>query len=103
ADPIADGTILLKWKGTLSHGQDFDIERAIDDGPFVFIKNVRAKSYHDMAVPMNTNAIKYRIYGVRATKRSVTSATANVLFGTLPPALQAAFRSGGSGGIAEAA
>ena len=100
ADPIADGTIMLKWKGTLSQGQSFDIERSIDGEPFTFIKNRPAKSFHDMAVPMNTNMIRYRVYGTRDSVRSVASATADVLFGNLPPALQAAFR---SGPIAEAA
>ncbi len=94
ADPNPDGTITLKWKGTVAQGQSFDIERSVDGGAWVFVKNTRKKNWKDTAVPTNVSGITYRIYGTRNDVRSDKSATAQVLFGTLPPELQAAFRSG---------
>src|SRR5690606_33509652 len=70
ADPNADGTITLTWKGTLSQNQSFDIERSIDGGTFTFVKNVRGKRWLDDRVPMNSVSITYRAYGVREAKRS---------------------------------
>jgi hypothetical protein len=93
ADPRADGMINLKWKGTVAQNASFDIERCVDSGPYVLLDNVRTKSFLDKAVPMNTNMIVYRIYGKRDGVRS-TPETATVLFGNLPAAIQAAFRSG---------
>lgn len=100
ADPRADGTIQLRWKGTIAQNASFDIERSVDGGAYTLLKNTRSKKYLDTAVPMNSSIISYRIYGVRDDLRS-TSISSNVLFGTLPPALQAAFRTGGP--VSEAA
>lgn len=100
ADPRADGTIELTWRGTVAQNASFDIERSIDGGPYAFIKNTRTKSWIDEAVPMNIALITYRIYGVRDGARSKVEST-TVQFGTLPPALQAAFRT--EGNISEAA
>lgn len=94
ADPHPNGTIELKWKGTVAQNASFDIERSVDGGSYVFIRNTRDKAWIDEAVPMNSAFITYRIYGVRDGKRSV-SVSATVQFGTLPAALQAAFRSTG--------
>lgn len=94
ADPNADGTITLRWKGTIARGQTFDIERSIDGGPAAFIKNMRGKKYIDTAVPTGAVSITYRAWGVRNNVRSETSASTQVLFGTLPPALQAVFKTG---------
>lgn len=100
ADPNADGTITLRWRGSVSQNGSFDIERSIDGGPYIFVKNARAKTWMDHAVPMNTNMIVYRGYGVRDAVRSGTSASTTVIFGNLPAALAAAFR---TGPVAEAA
>lgn len=94
ADPRADGTILLKWRGTVAQNASFDILRSIDGGPYTDIKNTRDKSYLDSAVPSGVAMISYRVYGKRDNVRS-TPASTNVLFGTLSPTLQAAFGTGG--------
>lgn len=94
ADPNPDGTITLKWKGTVAQNQSFDIERSVDGGAWIFIKNTRKKSWKDVAVPTNISGITYRIYGTRDDVRSDKPTITQVLFGTLPPELQAAFRSG---------
>lgn len=60
------------------------------------------KTWTDDAVPMNTNVIQYRVFRQRGLAKSTTAPTAVVNFGTLPPALAAAFRSQ-SGGRARAA
>lgn len=101
ADPAANGTIDLKWKGSAAQNGSFDIERSIDGGPYVLLTNKRTKKWTDVAVPMNTNMIVYRIFGVRDDVRSSPGTTAQVLFGTLPAAIQAAFRTGGA--VTEAA
>ena len=100
ADPNATGTITLKIKGSVAQNGSFRIERSIDGGPYVLLDPTRAKTWTDEAVPMNSNVISYRVYGVRDDTRSQTATTATVNFGNLPPALQAAFR---SGPVAEAA
>lgn len=94
ADPLSNGTIELFWKGSIAQGQDYRVERSVDGGEWTLRENVRAKKWTDMAVPMNSNVIQYRVFGVRDEKRSQTAATATVNFGNLPPALQAAFRTG---------
>lgn len=92
ADPNADGTITLKWKGTVSGNQWFVIERSIDMGAWTFIKSIREKRWLDTAVPMNVSNITYRVFGLRGSELSVSPPTAAVNFGTLPAALAAAFR-----------
>jgi hypothetical protein len=96
ADPKADGTITLKWTGSVAQNGSFDIERSIDGGAFVLLTNKRTKTWTDVAVPMNTNVIVYRIYGVRDDTRSSPGTTAQVLFGNLPAELRAAFRAPGT-------
>ena len=92
ADPNADGTITLRWKGLISQNGSFDIERSIDGGAWTFVTNVRAKTWKDEAVPMNTNMIAYRGWGRRDDVRSATAAQTMVNFGNLPTTLLAAFR-----------
>ncbi len=92
ADPNADGTITLKWKGTVSGNQSFVIERSVDMGPWIMVEGLRKKAWLDTKVPMNVNLIRYRIFGVRGNQYSVNPALTNVNFGTLPPELAAAFR-----------
>lgn len=94
ADPNANGTITLRMKGSVAQNGSFDIERSIDGGPYTLLKNTREKTYVDNAVPTNSTIIAYQCYGVRDSKRSADSASTTVLFGNLPAALQAAFRSG---------
>lgn len=100
ADPNATGTITLKIKGSVAQNASFHIERSIDGGPYLLVGPTRLKTWTDEAVPMNSNTIQYRVFGVRDDTRSQTATTATVNFGNLPPALQAAFR---SGPVAEAA
>jgi hypothetical protein len=92
ADPHANGTITLKWKGTIQGNQWFAIDRKVDAAPWVRLDSVRAKTFTDLAVPMNTNMIQYRVAGQRGTVISNPPAEALVLFGNLPAEIQAAFR-----------
>ena len=92
ADPHADGTISLRWKGTVSGGQSFVIERSIDMGAWGIVRSVREKSWLDNAVPMNTNNIRYRVYGMRGDTLSVNPPITSVNFGNLPAAIAAAFK-----------
>lgn len=93
ADPNADGTVRLTWKGTLSRNQSFDVERSIDGGAYTLLKNVRGKNYRDAAVPSCAGRITYRLYGVRNNVRSSDVKTTQVLFGNVPAvAMQAALR-----------
>ncbi len=93
ADPNATGTITLKIKGSVAKNASFHIERSVDNGPWVLVNPTRSKTWTDEAVPMNTNTITYRVFGVRDNKRSDNATSATVNFGNLPAALQAAFRS----------
>lgn len=102
ADPNAVGTITLKIKGSIAQNGSFHIERSVDGGPWVLVNPTRLKTWTDEAVPMNVATIAYRVFGVRDDKRSQTATSASVNFGTLPPALQAAFRSA-AGPTAQAA
>jgi hypothetical protein len=91
AEPSADGTITVRWRGTVSRNQSFEIERSVDGGPRILIKSTRRKRYLDEAVPMNVAGIVYWVYGVRNEERSRPAST-TVQFGTLPATVQAAFR-----------
>lgn len=102
ADPLANGTITLTWKGSIAQGQDFPVERSIDGGPWTLRDTVRGKKWTDMAVPMNSNVIQYRIYGRRSDVWSNPPATATVNFGNLPAEILAAFRAGGNGAQGQA-
>jgi hypothetical protein len=103
ADPHADGTITLKWKGTVANGQWFVIERSIDGGAWMYQHSQREKTWLDKAVPMNTNTIRYRVFGLRGTALSVNPPVATVNFGNLPAAIAAAFKSPTTAGAADAA
>lgn len=91
AEPNADGTITLRWRGTVSRNQSFEVERSVDGGPRVLLKSTRLKRYLDAAVPMNVTGIIYWVYAVRNEERSGPVST-TVQFGTLPARVQAAFR-----------
>lgn len=94
ADPHANGTITLKWKGTIQGNQWFAIDRKTTAGNWVRLDSVRAKKFTDLAVPMNTNIILYRVYGQRGTQISNPPAEATVNFGNVPAEIAAAFRTG---------
>ena len=103
ADPNATGTITLKIKGSVAQNASFEIERSVDGGAYVLVKPTRLKTWTDEAVPMNTNTIVYRVWGVRGNVRSQTATSATVNFGNLPAEILAAFRTAGAGPTAQAA
>lgn len=100
ADPNADGTITLKWKGSVASQTFFTVWRRIGTtGSFTQIGSLASKRFIDDGVPPPTgpNAatqIFYNVRSQRGTAFSAPSDTTVVQFGV--PA-------GDAGGMAEAA
>lgn len=103
ADPTPNGTIEITWKGTTAQGQFFIIERSVDGGAWTRLQPVAAKKFTDLLVPRNSNVIQYQVWGARFDTKSATAPIATVNFGTVDPAIAAAFRSGAGGGASLAA
>lgn len=82
AHPLADGTIRLKWRGTVALNQSFEVLRSVDEGPRVFLAGMRTKEWVDQDVPAQVRSIRYQVYSVRGGKRSARATTASVRFGT---------------------
>lgn len=84
ADPNADGTITLRWKGSLANQTFFSIWRKVGSGQFVSLGSVAAKVFVDEAVPTPAPATPTVTYQVRAQRNlqvSEPSDDAVVTFG----------------------
>lgn len=92
-----DGSVLLKWKGSLSHGAFFKVYRRMTgEGSFSSIGAVAAKSLIDDTVPAGTHQAIYYIVGQRGIETGPASEWYTVNFGNQT-------ESGESGGLALAA
>ncbi len=97
ADPNADGTITLKWKGSVASQTFFTVWRRVGaTGPFVQIGSLASKKFIDDGVPPPSSPagtqVFYNVRSQRGTAFSAPSDTTMVQFGV-----------GGGDGLAEAA
>ncbi len=84
ADPAADGSIVLRWKGSTANGHFYAIHRSIDGGPFTYLGSVGARKWTDKTVPAGSRTIFYRLYTQRGDKQSTESASTTVQLGVAP-------------------
>lgn len=81
ADPLANGHVLVTWRGSIARHQTFDVLRSLDGGPFILLRNVRGTRLLDETVPIGTTTALYRVYGVRRNQRSIKVAQTSLCFG----------------------
>ena len=82
ADPNADGTVTLRWKGALKNQTFFTVWRRIaENGAFVQIGALAAKKFVDTAVPQGVTRVAYEIRAQRGQLVSTPSAEVSVNFG----------------------
>lgn len=85
ADPNADGTVTLRWKGSLASQTFYSVWRRTGSGQFQSIGSVAAKSFIDTAVPGPTpgnNTVVYYVRAQRNLEMSQPSDEATVTFGS---------------------
>jgi len=84
ADPNADGTISLKWKGSVANSTFFSVWRKLGGSTtWVNIGSTAMKSFDDSAVPANPipASITYSIRSQRGNELSAPSVQAEVVYG----------------------
>lgn len=94
ADPNADGTVTIKWRGSTANQTFFTIWRRVGNlSSWSQIGSVATKSFVDAGVPAGTPSVRYYIRAQRNDELSAPSEEAVVNFGV----------SGSSPGLALAA
>lgn len=83
AEPLPSGQIVLRWKGSIAHGQTFQILRSVDGSPFTQVAAGRFKKWTDTRIPVGARQIQYRLTAERNGRSAVSSAFASVTFGTV--------------------
>lgn len=83
ATPTGQGDITLEWKGSIAHGQTFQVMRAVENGPFTIVAAGRFKAWTDTRVPVGARQIFYRIISQRGGRSSTQVAQTSVTFGTV--------------------
>lgn len=82
ADPNADGTITVRWKGSLANQTFYSIWRRVgSNGNFVQMGAVASKSFIDTQVPAGTTSVSYVVRAQRNNQISAASELVTVLFG----------------------
>jgi hypothetical protein len=82
ADPNADGTITLRWKGSLANQTFYTVwRRPGATGSFVQIGSVAKKTFVDVSAPSGQASISYFVRGQRGSAVSPTSDITTVQFG----------------------
>ncbi len=102
ADPNADGTITVRWKGPLANQTFFTVWRRAYSGPtpplnalpFTQLAAIAARGFIDSSVPTGVSTVEYQVRAQRGTAASAP-AIATALFGSTAQ--------GGGGGLSLAA
>lgn len=83
ADPNADGTITLKWKGSVANNTFFGVWRKVGTGAWTNIGSTAIKTFQDSAIPSNPipNSITYAVRSQRNNEVSAPSVQAEVVYG----------------------
>ncbi len=82
ADPNADGTVTVKWKGSTASQTFFTIWRRIGNSTtWTQLNSVATKSYRDVTVPGGTPTVTYFVRAQRNNQVSPASDEAVVNFG----------------------
>ena len=81
-DPNADGTVTLKWKGSIANQTFFTVwRRTGNNTTWQQVGAVASKKFIDATVPRGTPSVVYTIKAQRNTEVSAPSAEATVNFG----------------------
>jgi hypothetical protein len=84
ADPNADGTITVKWKGSTANQTFFSVWRKTSaQSQFVQIGAIATKTFIDDGVPNGVTAVSYVLRAQRGTSVSQASEQVTVQFGGL--------------------
>ena len=82
ADPNADGTVTVNWKGSTANQTFFSIWRKIGNSTtWTQLNSVATKTYRDVSVPGGTPTVTYFIRAQRNNQLSPASDEAVVNFG----------------------
>jgi hypothetical protein len=82
ADPNADGTVTLKWKGSVANQTFFSIYRKLGSGEWMNLGSTALKTFTDQTIPSPVPSLV--LYQVRSQRQNVVSApssTAGVAYG----------------------
>lgn len=86
ADPNADGTVTLRWKGSTANQTFFAVWRRVgNDGAWLNIGATAAKRFIDDSVPGGVASVQYRATAQRQNFTSDPSVEATVNFGVGGP------------------
>jgi hypothetical protein len=81
ADPNADGTITVKWKGSTANQTFFTIWRKAGTGTWSQIGSTASKKFIDAQVPGGVSSVRYMLRAQRGTTLSPASEEVIVNFG----------------------
>jgi hypothetical protein len=82
ADPNADGTVTIRWKGSTAYQTFFTIWRRVGNSTqWLQIGSVATKSFVDASVPAGSPTVTYALRAQRNTQVSAPSDEAIVNFG----------------------
>jgi hypothetical protein len=82
ADPNADGTVTIKWKGSTAYQTFFTVWRRVGNSTqWLQIGSVATKSFVDASVPPGSPTVTYALRAQRNTQVSAPSDEAIVNFG----------------------
>ncbi|MEQ1822266.1 MAG: hypothetical protein ABL949_07140 [Fimbriimonadaceae bacterium] len=76
-----DGSVLLKWKGTLKQGQFFSVWRKLESQSWTQLGSIAGKSFTDPGLPAGSVAAQYMIRSHRRNKTSPGCEPIVILFG----------------------
>ncbi len=86
----ADGSIQLKWKGSLAQRQFYSVWRQTEPGGvFEQICAVAAKSFLDVTCPRGLMQVAYEVRAHRDTFVSIPCPSLTIYFGAIPEGTQA--------------
>ena len=83
ADPNADGTVTLRWKGSVANHTFFSLQRKLDSGPWMPLGAMAVKTFLDTTIPTPPpTAVLYRVFSQRQNLVSEPSMLAGVSYGS---------------------
>ncbi len=101
--PQADGSIVVKWTGSLAFNTVFSVWRKLaGESTFEEVASVREKTWKDISVPAGIATVSYYVVAWREAGASDRSAEITVNLGAFMQQ-QAAMAAGGAGGVKLAA
>ncbi len=78
----SDGAVRLRWGGTLAHRTFYEVLRRLaGEETWTLIASIGAKGFLDMAVPVGTTSVQYRVRAKRGEAASAGSAPITLRLG----------------------